>query len=75
MSIRCLSYSLITDDSDVIFKKRRINVIDDSVSDINIHDTSDISKYIMIMENEFNDRGNLFQFVEKLGSQYHLSVS
>lgn len=62
-----------SDDSEVVIKRRSVNVIDDSVSDINIPNTGDISKYIMITENEYIDQGNSFQFIEISGPQYHLS--
>ncbi|XP_076637467.1 piggyBac transposable element-derived protein 4 isoform X1 [Colletes latitarsis] len=63
-----------SDDSEVIiFKRRRINVIDDSVSDNNIPNTGDISKYIMVTENEYIDQGNLFQFIEMSGPRCRLS--
>lgn len=63
-----------SDNSEVIiFKRRRINVIDDSVSDINIPNIGDISKYIMITENEYIDQGNSFQCIEMSGPQYRLS--
>lgn len=63
-----------SDDSEVIiFKRRRINVIDDSVSDNNIPNTGDISKYIMVTENEYIDQGNSFQFIEMSGPRCRLS--
>lgn len=62
-----------SDDSNVvIFKRRRINIIVDSDSDTNIHNTGHISKYIRIMEIEYVVQDNSFQFVEKSGPQYFL---
>ncbi|XP_014483551.1 PREDICTED: piggyBac transposable element-derived protein 4-like isoform X2 [Dinoponera quadriceps] len=63
------------DDDVVSFKKRRINVIDNSDSDSDIQNTRHTSKYIRIMENEYNHNGNPFEFVERSRLQHHLPVS
>lgn len=65
-----------SDDSDVTFKRKRINVFNGSDTDVSNHDTiahntDYISNYIRITEDEYCDQGNLFKFVKKPGPQYH----
>jgi len=70
-----------SDDSDVVtFKRKRINVFDNSDTneshhDTNTHNTSHISKYIRITEDEYYEQDNSFKFVEKSGPQYLLPHS